>query len=516
MRSSERMQNGFVRAGIILLLLGLASATGYVFNGFGLPKSNIAIVYVLAVLLSTLFVPGYAFGFAASILSAFAFNFLFIEPYFTFTTNAPSYLVTFVIMTITAFVTSTLTSHVKLSERQAQEREAEIRALYDLTNRLTDAAGLEDIAETAAEMMSTVLLPKAGCLCFDEKGFPEKTFIQQGAAGKLIRRKVDDPDKLSHRMEGLRAGVAKGDEFCDWPIYGKESVLGLIRLPVQGAESLTKTQRRLLHSMIESIALAMDRIRSSQQRIKLGEETERERYRSNLLRSISHDLRTPLAGMLGTAEMLLSMTPGEDPRYPLIQGVQKDVGWLHSLVENILSLTRLKDGNLGIGKQEEAVEEVVGGATSYISRRYPQWDIEVVAPEALFLVPMDAKLMSQVLINLLDNAVKHTEPSGKISVIVTRDSQQNQAVFSVRDTGSGIAKADLPHIFEMFYTSQFHQSDSQLGSGLGLAICEAIVKAHGGAITAKNREDTSGAEFTFTLPLGGKADEPLSGTNSDR
>lgn len=504
MKITTVLKKFFLYTAHVLLILCAASAIGLAFREMNFPETNIAIVYVLAVLLTTLIVPGYMFGFLSSILSSFAFNFLFTEPYFTFTANAPSYIITFIIMTITSFTTSSLISHSKLSERQAQKSEAETKALYELTNLLTDAIDIHDIASIAADTISSVICKNSGCLCYDENGLPEKTFIQQISPKRQIRRDVKNPDNLMHRIEALRTAFYIGDEFYDFPIHGKEMILGVLRLPSENAQFLSKSQNSLLHSMIESIALAMDRFRSAQQRIKLREETEQERYRSNLLRSISHDLRTPLSGILGTAEMLLDMTPKEDKRYDLIEGIMKDAGWLHSLVENILNLTRLQDGKLIINKQLEAVEEVLGSSIAHILRRYPEYDIAVHAPDELLLVPMDVKLISQVLINLLNNAIKYTEPSGEISVNVSENKELNQAVFSIKDAGCGIYKSDLPHIFKTFYTSESQHSDARPGVGLGLAICDAIIKAHGGIITARNRTDAHGAEFIFTLPLGGK------------
>ncbi len=496
------MKKKLTQGAAVVFILCAASAIGFAFRVLDLPLANAAMVYLLAVLLSTLLIPGYVFGFFISVLSAFAFNFLFTEPYFTFTTNAPSYLITFIIMTITAFITSSLISHAKLSERMAQEREAETMALYTLTNRLTDAADLREVAGIAIDTISSAICPKTACLCFDEKGVPETTFLQQVSPREQVWREVGDAAALLRGMEEAPDKVRMGAEFYDWPIHGREGTLGLIRLPSESARSLNRAQIHLLHSMTESIALAMDRLRSAQQRIKLLDESARERYRSNLLRSISHDLRTPLAGILGATEMLFGMTGEEDRRHALIEGIGKDAAWLFSLVENVLSLTRLQDDSLALQKQPEAVEEVLGGAVGHISQRYPQYDIDVPPPDELLLVPMDAKLISQVLINLMDNAVKHTPPQGEISVTVTRDQAHNRAVFSVKDTGCGISEEDLPHIFERFYTSDSGRSDARLGIGLGLSICDSIVKSHGGTITAHNRTDGPGAEFIFTLPLG--------------
>jgi two-component system sensor histidine kinase KdpD len=198
--------------------------------------------------------------------------------------------------------------------------------------------------------------------------------------------------------------------------------------------------------------------------------------------------------------MLLNMTAADDKRRPLMEDIHKDADWLHALVEDILSLTRLQDGKLMLNKQEEAVEEVVGAAIRHILKRSPEHEIAVHVPDELLLVPMDAKLIGQVLINLLDNAIKHT-PQGEISVSVRKDAGKNCAVFSICDSGEGIADSDLPNIFQIFYTSRVRHSDVRLGIGLGLAICDAAVKAHGGSISARNRSGGPGAEFTFTLPL---------------
>ena len=153
-----------------------------------------------------------------------------------------------------------------------------------------------------------------------------------------------------------------------------------------------------------------------------------------------------------------------------------------------------------MNKQMEAVEEVISVAVMAIGKRAPEREIAVHIPDSVMLVPMDAKLIDQVLVNLLDNAVKHTPPEGEISVTVIENKEEEAAVFTVADRGMGIAPVDLSHVFQMFYTTHEKGADSQRGVGLGLAICESIVKAHGGTISAQNRRG-GGAEFTFTLPL---------------
>ena len=500
---NDNLRRTLVAAAIFLA----ASGVGYVFRAIGFPDTNIVVVYLLAVLMTAWLAQSFIYGFIASLLATFLFNYFFAEPIFTFSVNDPNYIVTFATMTVTALITSTLTSHAKRSAREAREKEAETKAIYNLTNHLTDAKNVHGIAGIAALAISECFSCNAACLCFDEDNKPENTYVQQGPDGELIRREVADIDEMKHRVESLRTGVDAGPEFTDWPIYGRDSILGIIRIPNERAKSMNETQMRLLRSMIESAALAMDRVRSVEQRIKSREEIEKERYRANLLRAISHDIRTPLSGMTGAAEMLMDMTAPEDPRFELVRGVRKDAEWLHSLVENILNLTRLQDGKLSVSKQMEAVEEVIGGAISHIGARAPEHEISVNIPDELLLVPMDAKLIEQVMINLLDNAINHTGPGREIGITAELTENEDKVRFTISDRGTGIREEDLPNIFIMFYTSHAKHADVKQGMGLGLTICETIVKAHGGSIEARNRNDGPGAEFIFTLPMEIEADE---------
>jgi two-component system sensor histidine kinase KdpD len=486
---------------LVILFLALATGFGWIISILNFPETNIVVTYILSVLLTARFTQGYIYGISAAILATGAFNYFFTEPYFTFTVNDPTYLITFSIMTITAIITSALTSKVKQNVLKAQEQEAEASALYQLTNHLTDAADIYDIASISIQTISNIMSCNAAFLCFDEKGFPESTYIQQRKKNEQIRRKIDNPNKIKYNFETLRTGFEIGSEFYDWPIYGHDITLGILRIPVATAELMNDAQKKLLRSMIESIALAMDRFRSSQERIKSREAVIQERYRSNLLRAISHDLRTPLSGIMGTSEILMQMSSKTDKRYELAEDIYKDADWLHSLVENILSLTRLQDGRLTIQKQNEAVEEVISVALNAISKRAPGREISVEIPHDLLLIPMDAKLIEQVLVNLLDNAIKHTSLENEILITVNEDKESHEAVFSIIDNGTGISEEDLPNIFDMFYSGYRKYSDAKRGVGLGLSICESIVKAHGGIITANNRKDGIGAEFIFTLPM---------------
>lgn len=483
---------------LIIALIGVTSAIGYWFRSMGFPETNIVIIYILSVLLAARLTQGYVYGILASIIATFAFNYFFTAPYYTLSVDDANYIITFIIMTITALVTSALTSRVKQSAIEAERREKETRALYSLTKHLSEATDLHEIASVATRVISEAMGCKAACLCMNEKGMPERTFTQQVSEEKQILRNVQDIKRIKQYMENLEGNYYEGLEFYDWPIRGSEGLLGIMRLPIECAKHMSESQEHLFFAMLESTALAMDRFRQTIQRMKSNEAMVQERYRGNLLRAISHDLRTPLSGIMGTSEMLMDMISHEDPKYNLAHGIYQDAQWLRALVENILNLTRLQEGRLVVNKQVEVVEEIIGSAVNHISRRHPEYNIMVNMPEELLLIPMDAKLIEQVLINLLDNATKHTLPEKEIKVEVREE--KHQVRFSIIDHGEGIADADLPHIFQMFYTSDSRRVDVKHGIGLGLTICESIVKAHGGTIEASNNKDVSGAIFSFTLP----------------
>ncbi len=486
---------------LISLFLFVASLIGYFFQQFSFSETNIVIIYILFVLLSARLTDGYFYGIASSIASTFAYNYFFTEPYFTFQVDDPSYIITFIIMTITAVITSALTSRVKQSAIQSNRKETETRALYQLTNLLTDTNDIHDIAKVSTKTISEILAFGIGCLCFDEFGYPENSFFQQISPDKHIYREVEDALEIKYRIEELRTVYFSGEEFCDWPIYGRESVLGIIRIPINVCEKLKDPEIKLLQAMIESISLAMDRFRESKQREKSKEEMVQERYRGNLLRAISHDLRTPLAGIMGTSEMLMDMTRNKQEEFELALAIYKDADWLRSLVENILNLTKLQEKKLVLNKEYEAIEELIEGAIMHFARRAPEISIKVEMPEKIILVPVDAKLIMQVLINLLDNAIKHSKEMDEICIHVTEKVNQKEIEVSIIDQGEGIDSKDLPNIFQMFYTSNCRITDVKHGIGLGLSICETIIQAHNGTIKAENRKSGRGAVFRFTLPM---------------
>ena len=234
---------------------------------------------------------------------------------------------------------------------------------------------------------------------------------------------------------------------------------------------------------------------------KLKADSEREKMRANLLRAVSHDLRTPLTTIYGSSSMLLEnfdRYPAED-RQNLLRGIRDDAQWLVGMVENLLSVTRLDNTSVKLNKVETVLEELIDAVLVKFHKRCPEQSVDVSIPEDFLSIPMDAVLMEQVLTNLLENAVVHAHGMTRLELLVqTRD---HKAHFTVRDNGCGIPEDRIPDLFTGYLGSTDRQGDAaRRNMGIGLSVCSTIIKAHGGHIRARNLP-TGGAEFTFTLNL---------------
>lgn len=251
--------------------------------------------------------------------------------------------------------------------------------------------------------------------------------------------------------------------------------------------------------VVSAITSALTTQIKRQERLRL--EGEKEKMRANLLRSVSHDIRTPLTSIVGATSAILenedSLT--EEQKRRLLTDVKEDAQWLIRVVENLLSITRMGSDTAQITKADEVAEEVLAEAVRKFRKRFPQMPIHVKAPDELLVVPMDPILIEQVLGNLLENAVLHATGATEIQLSVRQE--ENWAVFSVQDNGCGIAEELLPKLFDgTLRHNETTSGDGKRNMNIGLAVCTAIVRAHGGTLSADNRPE-SGAEFIFRLPL---------------
>lgn len=231
---------------------------------------------------------------------------------------------------------------------------------------------------------------------------------------------------------------------------------------------------------------------------KLLSETEKEKMRANLLRAVSHDLRTPLTGIIGASSSYLenSSLLAEEEKNTIVMHIQEDANWLLNMVENLLSVTRINNQSFRVKKTDESVEEIVSATILRLKKRFPETSVQVSVPDDLLIIPMDAILIEQVLINLLENAITHAQTTRPVLCYV--EDHPGYVSFHVKDFGIGISEERLQNIFDGNSYIGNRESDSNKGMGIGLSICKTIIAAHNGIISARNHEQ--GAEFYFTLP----------------
>lgn len=450
----------------------------------GFTEVNIVVIYILSVLLTSRYTKGYSYGIIASVLSMLSFNFFFTKPIYTLKVDDSSYIVTLFVMLLSAIFTSALASKLIWSKDLADKREKQSHILYKITSSLAKTSEIPEVASVSSKHLSLLFNCNVIFIINSLDNDVQKFTALKGQDEVIIE------NIRKYKADNLVANS------YSLPIISRDKDIGYVCLPKE-MENPSKENKFLLDSIIMQVTIAIERVLLIRDKETARSETERERFKSNLLRAISHDLRTPLTRITGAAEMLQSSLK-DDENIELALEIYDDSTWLTRLVENILSLTRIQEGRLKINIQLEAVEEIISEAVKHATSRIQNNNIKITIPDEVIFVPMDGKLIEQVLINLINNAMDHSDPDDQIELSVCID--DNKVWFEIRDNGTGINEADLPHLFDMFYVGTYPHTRSKRGMGLGLAICKAIVNYHGGEIYAENNPN-GGATFRFYLNI---------------
>ncbi|MBR0597014.1 sensor histidine kinase [Sinanaerobacter chloroacetimidivorans] len=469
---------------------------------------NVIMVFILSVLVISRITMGHLYGMVASVLSVLLFNFFFTVPFYTFNAIQPGYPITFVIMFLAAFITSTLTVRIKTQVRLSVEREHRTRVLYEINKKLLVTRGLENIVTLTNEYITKIFDRSVIFYTQDPEDSSTGVLMQSPSDSEASFLLKDDERAVAHwvflnkKRAGAGTDTLMGAGAYYMPIISQGKVLGVIGISCANGK-LDQNSRLFLRMLTSQVAMALERQSLSDEQRRIVIESEKEKMRSNLLRAISHDLRTPLTGILGASSAILENGDNLDKHThdELISNIKEDSQWLIRMVENLLSVTRINEGTMNVAKSPEAVEEIVAETLSRIRKRFPNRKISVKVPDELLMVPMDGTLIEQVLINLLENAIKHSPEESAVELEVKKE--RKFAVFEVRDNGEGIAEQDFPYLFESYVPNGKRSSDSSRGMGIGLSICMSIIKAHNGKMEAANRKE-GGAVFLFKLPLEGK------------
>lgn len=461
--------------------------------------ANLIMVYLLGVV-----VVAARYGRGPSVLSSFLsvvlFDFFFVPPRFSFAVSDSQYLITFAVMLLVALVISSMTASTRHQAKIAGHRERRIASLYAMSRELAVTRGEENIVRIAIKHVADVFEAQAVVLLPNEAGrivYPKSEGTAQSCHGSdlSVAQWVYDHEQ----MAGQGTDTLPGGEVVYLPLKASTEMIGVLALlPLNPARIALPEQQRLLETFTSQIALALERVRLAAEALSTQMKMETEQLRNSLLSAISHDLRTPLAAIVGASSSLVRDDDKLDDhaRHELSQTIYDESIRMAGLANNLLDMARLEAGAVVLNRQWQPLEEVVGGALAGLAPRMVNHPVTVKLPHHLPLVEIDSLLIERVFANLLENTAKYTPRGTPIEISATIG--QNELVVTVSDQGHGIPPGEEKRIFEKFY--RITREGNQGGAGLGLSICRSIVEAHGGRIWANNLL-SGGAAFHFALPL---------------
>lgn len=455
--------------------------------------ANVVMLFLLVVVLSSLRW-GRGPGAWAALLSVLLFDFYFVPPRNSFGVNDTQYIFTFCLMLGVALVCGQLMARLRREARVAAERERRAGALARLARDLSGALTQEQVAQIALTTMAGVFDAQAGLLLPDSD---EQLHIASGSEGAIdtsvARWSMEHGQMAGHGTDTLAASAA-----LYVPLVAPVRSRGVLALQLRQPERLrVPEERRLLDACASQISLALERVHFVQVAQQTQVAMEGERMRNTLLAAVSHDLRTPLTGILGAAQAALPHAPAGPAADMLVQ-IRNQAQAMQQLVDNLLAMARLQQGGVHLKREWLPVDELVGSALQQMRERLSEHAVRTDVPVDLPLLHIDAVLMERVLVNLLDNAVKYTPPGTPITVAARLDGVD--CLVTVQDAGPGLpAHVEAVQLFEPFTRGETESAVS--GMGLGLTLAQRIVKVHGGSLQAEGLEPGPGTVFTIRLPV---------------
>lgn len=489
---------------LTIFIFAVCTLIGLMIQKLQFTDTNIVTIYILGVLLTSILTDGYLYSIAGSVLSVFLFCFFLTEPKMSFQTYAVGYPVTFVIMLISSVLTGTLAAKLKTHARLSARSAFRTQILFDTDRMLQKAKDSTDILSITCTQLMKLLDRNIVAYVVENEALSEPyLFVDKNKeqTDDLLTNKEQEIAKWVYENK-QRAGATTEhfkDAACLYlTICIGDNVYGVIGIPVN-EYTLDSFEYSILLSVLNECALAMENKKNIMEKERIALLAKNEQLRADLLRAISHDLRTPLCSISGNADMLLSSGERLDnlTKHQIYTDIYDDSEWLTGVVENLLSITRLNDGRLKLKFTDQLLDEVIAESLRHISRKHEDHQI-VTECDELILAHMDVRLILQVLINLIDNAIKYTPKGSTIRICAMKE--DGKAKIQVEDNGPGICDEMKPHIFEMFYTGKNTIADSHRSLGLGLALCRSIIEVHNGKLVLEDNTP-HGCIFSFTLPL---------------
>lgn len=491
---------------ITVLMLLTSTGIGNLFFVFGFTEANIITIYLLGALLTPLLVKSYVCSALFSFSSVLLFNFFFTEPRLTLHAYESGYPVTFAIMLIASLITGILANRLKEHAKQSSMAAFRVKMLFDTNQLLQKARDDRDIINTTASQLMKIL--KRNIVVYSEDN------------GKLTKGylfacspEINESDFFNSSEEQTAQWVYENKHRAgdSTKVYSKakclylairlnNKVYGVIGIHLNG-KNLDSFENSVLLSILGECALAIENIRNAKEKELTAVLAKNEQLRATLLRAISHDLRTPLTSISGNAGNLLKNYDmlDDETKSRAFSDIYSDSQWLISLVENLLSITRLEDNRMQFNMSVQLMDEVISEALQHISINATEHIVTAEYKDELLLAVMDARLIIQVVINLVDNAVKYTPTGSEIRISVEKTN--GFVKVSVSDNGRGIPDNEKKKVFDMFYTGNNKIADSRRSLGIGLNLCRSIINAHGGEIILRDNIP-HGCVFEFTIPSG--------------
>ena len=500
----SRVRFSWRDAVVTLLCLAISTAVGFAFDWAGFSESNIITIYILGVLVTAVSTSGHLYGAANSLLSVRAFNFFFTEPRFTLQADGPSYPVTFLIMLSSSIIASSLASRVKEQARMAAEKSYYTELLLGSSQKLQTIRTEWDCLRLTAEQLSRM--------------FDRPVIYALNDADKELDFRIEPADehtlleKLSTEEIGVAKWVQKNNKHAGattntlpdskWlflSVRGTRGVMGIVGVPIAGYVVPDAFEKNLMVALLGECGLSQERIRLEEERNQIALQTQRESLQANLLRAVSHDLRTPLTNINGSVGILMGkdQTLKPEVREQLYTAIDDDTNWLINMTENLLAATQLETDRTKLKTAPELLEDLFQSAVRQLDRRARDHHISVDLEDQTLMASMNAGMIQRVIINMMNNAIQYTPKDSHIILSGTR--RKDWVEISVSDDGPGIPDEAKKHLFDLFYTAEQGKPDSKRGLGLGLHLCQSIVNAHGGTITVSDHAP-SGTTFRFTLP----------------
>lgn len=499
---AQEKRFSFTAADALKCLLALLGATllGFAFDRLGFGEATIIMAYLLAVLVTSVVTSHIAYSMAAAAVSVVAFNLLFIAPRFTLAAYGKEYPVTFLIMFLTACLSGNLAARLKSHARESAQTTYRTKVLFD-TDQLLARAGDRQavVAATAGQLVK--LLGRDVVIYPAPDGEPQVFPAAQEPIADLLtedERAVAVWAMRNNEHAGATTDTLSQAQCLYLAIRVGERVYGAVGVAARGAP-LDPFEHSILLSILGECALALENLQNAAEKERAAVLAKNEQLRANMLRAISHDLRTPLTAISGNASNLLSNGADfdEDTRRQLYSDIYDDSLWLINVVENLLSVTRIEDGRMALRPSAELVEEIVTEALNHVGRGRTDHVITFTCKDEWLMARADARLIVQVVVNIVDNALKYTPPGSHIDITAARE--DDKVAVTIADDGPGVPPEVGERVFEMFFSGSNRAADSRRSLGLGLALCRSIITAHGGIISLSQNQP-HGAVFRFTLP----------------